>query len=344
MNEFCFEYEQAPWEAALSGVRSGEKLSAVRFLTLLEGEEEYAVEEAFALLEQRHITLDVTELPKDYGTGEGEKRLRREEMLVGTGKLLENLTQDDPLRIYLEELAGIPAAGDPQLLAEKTLDGTDSDRQRLADVTISRAVAAAQTMTGRGVFLLDLIQEASLGLWQSILFYEGGDFEAHADWFIHQYLAKAVTLQAREKGVGTKMKSGMERYRSVDKQLLTELGRNPTVEEIAVEMGISPEAAMVYQDMLQAARTMEKVKEPPKEEQPEDDQAVEDTAYFQSRQRVLDMLSGLTEQEASVLTMRFGLDGKAPCSPQEIGQKLNITADEAVALEAAALAKLRKEG
>ena len=71
---------------------------------------------------------------------------------------------------------------------------------------------------------------------------------------------------------------------------------------------------------------------------------VEDTAYFQSRQRVLDMLSGLTDLEAQVLTMRFGLDGKAPASPQQTGEKLNITADEVVRMEAAALAKLRKDG
>lgn len=343
MNEFCFEYEPSGWEITLDRLRRGDAISAVRFLTLMEGEEEYAWEEAFQTLEERRIALQVRDLPHDFGSGELEKRLRREETLVQAGKLLENLEDGDPLKLYLEELAGMPAAGDPQLLAQLSLSGDESAQQRLLNVTISRAVEAAMKMTGYGVLLLDLIQEASLGLWEAVLHYEDGGFESHADWWISQYLAKAVTLQARQRGVGSKMRRALEAYRAADKQLLTRLGRNPTMEEIAVELGVSPEEAEVYQDMLRTARTMEKAKQPPKEQEPEDDQAVEDTAYFQSRQRILDMLSTLTEQEAQVLALRFGLEGGEPCTPQQVGAKLNITADQAVALEAAALTKLRNQ-
>ena len=342
MNEFCFEYEKASWELTLDMLRPGDSISSVRLLTLLEGEEEYAWEEAFQTLEDRHIALQVEGLPKDYGSAEFEKRLRREEMLVNSGKLLENLEPSDPLRLYLEELAGIPAAGDPQLLAQQCLDGNDSAQQQLLNVTISRAVSAAQTMTGRGVLLLDLIQEANLGLWEAILHYEGGDFESHADWWIKQYLAKTVTMQARQSGVGNKMRKALETYRAVDKQLLTQLGRNPTMEEIALEMGISPEDAEVYQDMLRTARTMEQAKQPVKEREPEDEQAVEDTAYFQMRQRISELLSVLSEQEARILTLRYGLEGAQPCTPQEVGAKMGFTADQVVQIEAAALAKLRK--
>jgi len=210
-------------------------------------------------------------------------------------------------------------------------------------VTISRAVSAAKNMTGRGVLLLDLIQEASLGLWEAILRYEGGDFEQHADWWIHQYLAKAVTLQARQSGVGSKMRKALEDFRTADKHLLTQLGRNPTMEEIALELRISPEDAEIYQDMLRAARTMERARQPQKEQEPEDDQAVENTAYFQSRQRIMEMLSTLTEQQAQVLTLRFGLEGGQPCTPQEVGVKLNLTADQVVEIEAAALQVLRAQ-
>lgn len=343
MNEFVFEYEKSPWELALDRLRGGEEISAVRLLTLLEGEEEYAWEEAFQTLEERHIGLNPKDLPKEYGSGEGEKRLRREEMLVASGKLLENLEESDPLRLYLEELAQVPAAGDPQLLALQCLEGNENAKQLLANVSISRAVAAAQSMTGRGVLLLDLIQEASLGLWEAILRYDGGDFETHADWWIMQYLAKAVTMQARQSGVGSKMRKALEHYRTADKDLLTKLGRNPTMEEIALEMGISPEEAEVYQDMLRNARTMEKTRQQPAMQEPEDDQSVENTAYFQSRQRILDMLSTLTQQQAQVLTLRFGLEGGQPCTPQEVGAKLNLTADQVVQLEAEALAKLRNQ-
>lgn len=343
MNEFSFEYEPSAWELALEKLHYGDSVSAMRFLTLMEGEEEYAWEEALQMLEDKHIALLAGDLPKDYGSGEAEKRLRREEMLVNSGKLLENLEEGDPLKLYLDELAQIPAAGDPQLLAQLCLSGDETAMQRLLNVTISRAVEAAQRMTGYGVLLLDLIQEANLGLWEAILHYEGGDFEQYADWWIGQYLAKTVTMQARQNGVGSKMRRALQAYRTADKQLLTQLGRNPTVEEIAIELGVTPEEAEIYQDMLRTAQTMEKAKRSPKEQEPEDDQAVEDTAYFQSRQRILDMLSSLTEQEAQVLTLRFGLEGGQPCTPQEVGVKLDLTADQVVALETAALAKLRNQ-
>ena len=342
MNDFVFEFERAPWELAFDKLHRGDAISAARFLTLLEGEEETAVEDALMELEQKGVTLRISDLPKNYGAGETEKRLRLEETLAKTGKLLQNLEENDPLALYLREISGVPVAGDPQLLAQRFLDGEDT-QQQLVNVSISRAVSAAETMTGYGVLLLDLIQEASMGLWQGILNYTGGDFDAHIDWWIGQYLAKAVTLQARENGVGQKMRKALEDYRAVDKRLLTQLGRNPTLEEIALEMGISPEDAEVYQEMLRTASILEKAKQPTQEPQPEDEQAVEDTAYFQSRQRVGELLSTLTEQEAQVLNLRFGLEGGLPATPQETASKLGITADAVVQIETEALKKLRTQ-
>ena len=342
MNDFVFEFERAPWELAFDKLHRGDAISAARFLTLLEGEEETAVEDALMELEQKGVTLRISDLPKNYGAGETEKRLRLEETLAKTGKLLQNLEENDPLALYLREISGVPAAGDPQLLAQRFLDGEDT-QQQLVNVSISRAVSAAETMTGYGVLLLDLIQEASMGLWQGILNYTGGDFDSHIDWWIEQYLAKAVTLQARENGVGQKMRKALEDYRAVDKRLLTQLGRNPTLEEIALEMGISPEDAEVYQEMLRTASILEKAKQPTQEPQPEDEQAVEDTAYFQSRQRVGELLSTLTEQEAQVLNLRFGLEGGLPATPQETASKLGITADAVVQIETEALKKLRTQ-
>ena len=342
MNEFVFEFERAPWELAFDKLHRGDAISAARFLTLLEGEEETAVEDALMELEQKGVTLRISDLPKNYGAGETEKRLRLEETLAKTGKLLQNLEENDPLALYLREISGVPVAGDPQLLAQRFLDGEDT-QQQLVNVSISRAVSAAETMTGYGVLLLDLIQEASMGLWQGILNYTGGDFDSHIDWWIDQYLAKAVTLQARENGVGQKMRKALEDYRAVDKRLLTQLGRNPTLEEIALEMGVSPEDAEVYQEMLRTASILEKAKQPTQEPRPEDEQAVEDTAYFQSRQRVGELLSTLTEQEAQVLNLRFGLEGGLPATPQETASKLGITADAVVQIETEALKKLRTQ-
>jgi len=153
-----------------------------------------------------------------------------------------------------------------------------------------------------------------------------------------------VVQQARASGTGQKMRQAMEDYRSVDEQLLTELGRNPTLEEIVEGMHVSLEEAALAAQMLETARSLHRAKaetEKPEEEDPEDSQAVEDTAYFQTRQRISEMLSGLSEQEARLISLRFGLEGGLPLSPEETGKRLSLTPEEVVAAEAAALAKMR---
>ena len=341
------EYEFAPdaWDELLASFEPGAQLDAVRALAVLEAEDEDRLQQALEELERRRITLNIDGLEKLPASGELAVRLRQEQELVQRGALLKELDQTDPLRLYLEELAAIPATGDIHLLAQRYLEGDDEAVQGLTNLSLSRCVELACDVTGRGVLLLDLIQEASLGLWQGILHYEGGDFEAHRDWWIRQYLAKAVTVQARAGGVGQKLRAGMEDYRDVDQRLLTELGRNPTLEEIAEAMHTDVSTAAVYADMLLAARSRKQVEAAQQEPEPspDDEQAVEDTAYFQSRQRILEMLSTLTEQESKLLTLRFGLEGGLPLSPEETGKKLGMTPHEVVTMEAAALSKLRQE-
>ncbi len=337
-----FVLEQSPWEASLPGLKN--TVPALRFLALLEGEEQWAVEEAFRDLEQRHITLDVGALPLDSGDGQTAQRLALEQALVAQGSLLEGLEENDPLKLYLQELAATPVTGDVNVLALELLAGEEAAREKLAGCMLSRVLARAGELTGRGVLLLDLIQEASLGLWEGLLHYTGGDIEAHCDWWICQYLAKIVTLQARNSGVGQKLRQGMEDFRAADRQLLTALGRNPTLEEVAAHMQISPEAAAVYEEMLTSARRMAQAKaaREPREQSPEDEMAVEDTAYFQSRQRILELLSALEPQDAELLTLRYGLEGGLPLDPQQVGARLGLTAREVVEKEAQALAKLRQ--
>ena len=346
MNEWI-SFEESAWELFLQKLEPGARVSALRFLTLLEGENEEAVEEAFSKLEALSAVLDVSELPRPEDTGEASKRLALEEKLATQGKLLTDLPDTDPLALYLQELAGIPVCGDETVLAlelaEANRQGKDSKGlSALVELSLARVVELAGEYTGRGVLLLDLIQEGSMGLWQGIRDYVGQeDFSAFRDRWIRLYMAKAVTLQARENGVGGKLRKALEAYRVADKKLLTQLGRNPTPEEIAGEMGITCEDVQVYEDMFRMAQLLQKAHAPEKEEPQEQEQAVEDTAYFQSRQRVAELLSQLTAQEAQVLSLRFGLEGGAPCTPQQVGLKLGLTADEVVAMEASALSKLR---
>ena len=343
MTRIEFDFGESPWELTRSTLKRGTSISAARFLTLMEGEEEDAVQEALDYLRDNQIALDITALPKTAAVGEAALRLRREEQLVKAGTLLTALDENDPLRLYLEELAMVPACGDCALLASECAKGKESAREQLLNLCLSRVVDLAKEHTGCGVLLLDLIQEGSLGLWQAIMTYEDGDFETRCDWFIRQAMAQAITLQARENGVGQKMRGYLEDYRAVDERLLGELGRNATLEEIALEMHITPEEAEMVRDTLDSARLLSRAKaeNQPKEEEPEDEQHVEDTALFQARQRILDLLSNLSEADAKLLTLRFGLEGGLPMSPEETGKKLGLTPEEVIAREAAALAQLR---
>jgi len=343
MNDLEFSFEISPWEEYLDSVT--DTASAMTLLTLMEGQSEEDFEDVLNELEQRAIMLDISDLPKPMLTGEAAVRLRQEEQLAAKGLKIADLEANDPLRLYLEEVAMTPAFGDERLLAEQSAAGDENAQLALTNLGLSRVIELAKAYTGHGVLLLDLIQEGSLGLWQSVQNYAMGDYTAHRDWWIRFYLAKAVTLQARESGVGQKMRSALEDYKSVDERLLAELGRNPSIEEIAEAMHISADAADTVAKMVENARRLQQAKrEPdPEEEKEAENQAVEDTAYFQTRQRVNEMLSGLDETEARIISLRFGLEGGLPLSPEQTGRKLGLTPDEVAAKEAAAMIKMRKQ-
>lgn len=343
MNELDFSFGDSPWEQLLSSRQPGESVSAAHLLALLEEEEEQAVEDAFQDLESMEIGLDVSDLPRVKAAGEATARLLREMELSKDGITPDQWEPDDPLRMYLEELAATPVYGEEGLLAVQAAQGDEQAKQNLACLGLSRVLEIAREFTGFGVLLLDLIQEGSLGLWQAVNRCDGNNYESARDFWIRFYMAKAVTLQARANGVGQKARRGLEDYKQVDERLLGELGRNPTLEEIAEQLHMELEEAESLRKMLDDARLLAQVKTPeePEEEEQIQQQAVEDTAQFQSRARILDMLSGLDEKEAELLTLRFGLEGKPPVTPEEAGKRLGISPQAVLQMEAAALAKLR---
>ena len=337
MNDLDFSFEPDPWETFRMSLTMGDTVSASQILTLLEGEDGQALEDALQELETACVKLDISDLPKNGGTGDTALRLKQEAQLVQEGLNPKALEPNDPLRLYLEEVAAVPVCGDEQLLAE-----TGDNPEALTNLGLSRVIELAQDYVGYGVLLMDLIQEGSLGLWQAIGCYRAGEYAAHRDRWIRFYLARAVILQAHSSGIGQKMRRAMEDYRQVDERLLGELGRNPTIEEIADELHMNLEEAQTVRKMMDNARMLDKAVRPEdEEEEPEAEQAVEDTALFQMRQRIGDLLSGLDETDAKLLSLRFGLEGGKPVSPEETGRLLGITAQEVVAREAEALAKLR---
>ena len=346
MNDLEFTFEQTPWEAFLMTKGMGDTVSAVTVLSLLEEADEQQVEDALNDLETGSMHLDISGLPKLNGTGEAALRLRREVELAKRELCPGDLEAGDPLRLYLEEVAGTPVFGDEQLFAEKAARGNETAMVQLTNLGLSRVIELAREHVGYGVLLLDLIQEGSLGLWQAIRNYRYGDYAAHRDRWIRFYMAKAVTLQARQSGVGRKIRTALEDYKAVDERLLSDLGRNPTMEEIALELHMSVEETAAVKKMLDDARILARAKKPPVDEEEEkeaQEQAVEDTALFQMRQRIADLLSGLEEKDRMLLSLRFGLEGGKPLTPEETGIRLGLTAEEVVAKEAAALAKLRNK-
>jgi RNA polymerase primary sigma factor len=349
MNFVDISFEDSPLELLVSSAIPGKPLSAAALLAVAEdaGDE---LQEAFERLTQMGVPLSVAELPKIHCVGEAAVRLRYEEELAEKGDFLTALEETDPLAVYLQELARIPAQGDEALLAEKLAEKAGEEDpdlwNKLLNLSLHRVVDIAREYVGYGVLLMDLIQEGSMGLWAGMGSYTGGDFGLFRDFRIRQAMAQAVIHQSIAGGLGQKMRQALEDYRAVDERLLAELGRNPTLEEIALELHMQPQEASVVAAMLENARNMPRAKGDvaPEEVPQEEDQAVEDTAYFQQRQRIAELLSGLDEADTRLLTLRYGLEGGKPMNAEEVGRLLGLTPAEVTQREAAALARLRGQG
>ena len=343
MNDFVFE--QAPWEAYLRSCKNGSVISGWNLISMLEDEEDDAVEDAFSILAVKKLQLDLSGLPQMSAGSNTAQRLQQEREYVTGGLKTALMEETDPLRLYLEEIAAAPACGDEKLLAEQLSSGDQRAAQRLTELGLSRVVEIAAEYAGQAVLLLDLIQEGNIGLWEAISGYRGGDYVAQRDEAIRSSVLKAIVLQARSNGISQKMKKALQDYRAADQHLLTKLGRNPGLEEIAQEMHISLEQAQTIEKTMADILLLQKAEKlaAPKEETAEDELPVEDTAYFQMRQRISEMLSVLDEQEARILTMRFGLEKGLPMSAEEVAKALGITTAAVTACETAALSKLRAE-
>lgn len=336
-------FEDAPWERELQELEEASVFSGTRFLTLMEDAGDEELDDAFTMLQSKMVRLDLNDIPVSAASGQAAVRLRQEQQLAKNADLTAGLEETDPLRVYLQEIAALNPQADEQQLCRQLLAGDQEAARKLTDASLPLVVELAREHTGMGVLLLDLIQEGSMGLWQGVLCYDGSDFDKHRNWWIRHFMERAVIVQARAGGIGQKLRQGMADYRDMDQRLLAELGRNPTIEEIAQAMHVTEQDARVYADMLRFAQTDAKLKQPEEDQPQEEEQAVENTAYFQMRQRITELLSTLSQKEAQVLTLRFGLEGGLPLSPEETGRKTGMTPDEVVAVEAAALAKLRTQ-
>ena len=249
MNDLEFTFQAAPEDLWIGQLESGTTVSAAQLLMRYEGADEEQLEEVFLQLEEKNIALDLSDLSLPAASGETAQRLLREQQLAKQGLVLSQLENTDPLRLYLEELSQIPVCGDIAALAEEldkanaTGAAAEDLRERMVNLSLSRVVELAAEHAGQGVLLMDLIQEGNLGLWRSIEMFPGAGqaFEQYRDGRIKFYLVKAVLLYAHVSGVGQKLRTAAEDYRSVDERLLGELGRNPSLEEMAQALHMSVE-------------------------------------------------------------------------------------------------------
>ena len=288
---------------------------------------------------------------EEAGEDESEMDLRNIDLSVPDGVSLE-----DPVRMYLKEIGKVPllTADEEIALSKQMEEGGERGlqaRQRLAEANLRLVVSIAKRYVGRGMLFLDLIQEGNLGLIKAVEKYDyrkGFKFSTYATWWIRQAITRAIADQARTIRIPVHMVETINRLIRVQRQLLQELGREPTPEEIAKDMDIPVEKVREIQKVSQEPVSLET---PIGEEedshlgdfiQDENVQVpAEAAAYTLLREQLDEVLGTLTERERQVIRLRFGLDDGRARTLEEVGREFHVTRERIRQIEAKALRKLR---
>ena len=265
----------------------------------------------------------------------------------------EGVSLEDPVRMYLKEIGKIPLLGmeDEVELAKKMELGDPEARKRLAESNLRLVVSIAKRYVGRGMQFLDLIQEGNLGLIKAVEKFDytkGYKFSTYATWWIRQAITRAIADQARTIRIPVHMVETINRLVRTSRQLLQELGREPTTEEIAARVDLPVERVSEILKMSQEPVSLET---PIGEEEDshlvdfiQDDNVLvpQDAAAFTLlHEQLMEVLLTLTEREQKVLRLRFGLDDGRPRTLEEVGRQFSVTRERIRQIEAKALRKLR---
>ncbi len=265
----------------------------------------------------------------------------------------EGIALDDPVRMYLKEIGRVPLllANEEIELARKVETGDETAKRRLAEANLRLVVSIAKRYVGRGMLFLDLIQEGNLGLIKAVEKFDyrkGFKFSTYATWWIRQAITRAIADQARTIRIPVHMVETINKLIRVSRQLLQSLGREPSAEEIAEEMEMSPERV---REIIKIAQEPVSLETPIGEEEDshlgdfiedQDAPAPAEAASFRLlKEQLEDVLNTLTPREEKVLRLRFGLDDGRARTLEEVGQIFNVTRERIRQIEAKALRKLR---
>mgnify|MGYP002284364167 CR=1 FL=1 len=265
----------------------------------------------------------------------------------------EGVSIEDPVRMYLKEIGKVPllSAEEEIELAKRMEQGDENAKKRLAEANLRLVVSIAKRYVGRGMLFLDLIQEGNLGLIKAVEKFDyrkGYKFSTYATWWIRQAITRAIADQARTIRIPVHMVETINKLIRVSRQLLQELGREPTPEEIAAELDMPVERV---REILKISQEPVSLETPIGEEedshlgdfiQDENVPVPADAAAFTLLKEQLDEVLGtLTEREQKVLRLRFGLDDSRARTLEEVGKEFNVTRERIRQIEAKALRKLR---
>ena len=265
----------------------------------------------------------------------------------------DGISLEDPVRMYLKEIGKVPllSADEEIELAQRMELGDQEAKKRLAEANLRLVVSIAKRYVGRGMLFLDLIQEGNLGLIKAVEKFDyrkGYKFSTYATWWIRQAITRAIADQARTIRIPVHMVETINKVIRVSRQLLQELGREPTPEEIAEEMNMPVDRV---REILKISQEPVSMETPIGEEEDshlgdfiEDDKVpvpADAAAFTLLKEQLVEVLGTLTEREQKVLRLRFGLDDGRARTLEEVGKEFKVTRERIRQIEAKALRKLR---